>query len=178
MGIGQRHDERAQLPDRSGVATLARPRSLNVVSLLNTYYTPEKRAGKRPEPDAQSARRGVRETKQQTFATPTLSCNLPVIPAKAGTHSSHRYGSDRRLLVEVQQETQGAATPLFPTLSLEVPCVCVRTGRVVNSSAARFPRMPTTGLAQRHAPPQVSHQFAKLLAQRHRLIKVGQDISQ
>ncbi len=51
-----------------------------------------------------------------------------------------------------------------------------RTGRMLRLSAARLAGVPAAGLAQDHPPPQVAPQLGELLAQRHRLAQVGEDI--
>ncbi len=44
-------------------------------------------------------------------------------------------------------------------------------------SAARFTRVPATGLAQSHPSPEVAHEFPQFLWQGHRLIKIGQELT-
>jgi hypothetical protein len=53
--------------------------------------------------------------------------------------------------------------------------VVVRTGRILDLSAAWLAMMPTTGLAEHNTTPQVARELGKLLRQWHRLVKVGQD---
>ena len=59
---------------------------------------------------------------------------------------------------------------------VEVPLVVVRTGHLVDLSAARLSWIPTTVLAKCHTTPQIAYELAQLVAQRHRLIQVGQEI--
>jgi hypothetical protein len=54
----------------------------------------------------------------------------------------------------------------------------IRTGRCAAHSATRLARVAATGLAQRHAPPEVAREFAHFLWQWHRLIEIGQELSE
>jgi hypothetical protein len=56
--------------------------------------------------------------------------------------------------------------------------VAIRTGRLIHLSATRLAGVPATPLAQRHSPPQIARELAQLLAPAHRLIQVGQEITQ
>jgi hypothetical protein len=56
--------------------------------------------------------------------------------------------------------------------------VTIRTGRRAPLSTPRFTRMPATGLAQNHPPPEVARQFAQFLRKRHRLIEIGQKLAE
>ena len=56
--------------------------------------------------------------------------------------------------------------------------VAVRTGRVADLSAAWLAIMATARLAQGHAPPEIARQLGQLFMKGHRLIQVGQEISQ
>jgi hypothetical protein len=53
----------------------------------------------------------------------------------------------------------------------------IRTGRSAANSAAWFARVAATGLAQRHAPPEVACELAHFLWKWHRLIKIGQELT-
>ena len=54
----------------------------------------------------------------------------------------------------------------------------IRTGRcAAPHSAARFTRVAATGLAQRHASPQVVRELTHFLRQRHWLIEIGQELT-
>ena len=46
--------------------------------------------------------------------------------------------------------------------------------RVMRCTASQW--IPTAVLAQRHTPPHIPYELAELVAQRHRLIQVGQEI--
>jgi hypothetical protein len=52
----------------------------------------------------------------------------------------------------------------------------IRTGRGAAHSAAWFARVAATGLAQRHAPPEVACELAHFLWQWHWLIEIGQEL--
>jgi hypothetical protein len=53
----------------------------------------------------------------------------------------------------------------------------IRTGRSAAHSTAWFARVPTTGLAQRHPPPEVARELAHFLCKWHRLIEIGQKLT-
>lgn len=61
-------------------------------------------------------------------------------------------------------------------LTFRVP-VAIRTGWLAHLSAARLAGVPTTRLAQHHAPPQVARELAQLLGPGHRLVEVGQELT-
>jgi hypothetical protein len=52
----------------------------------------------------------------------------------------------------------------------------IRTGQSVAHSTTWFTWVSTTGLAQRHAPPEVACELAHFLWQWHRLIEIGQEL--
>jgi len=56
--------------------------------------------------------------------------------------------------------------------------LAIRTGWFIHPSATRLAGVPATRLTQRHSPPQIARELAQLLGQRHRLIQVGQEITQ
>jgi hypothetical protein len=56
--------------------------------------------------------------------------------------------------------------------------VAIRTGWFIHLSATRLAGMPAARLAQRHSPPQIAREFAQFLGQGHRLIQIGQEITQ
>jgi hypothetical protein len=56
--------------------------------------------------------------------------------------------------------------------------VAIRTGWLIHLSAARLAGMPAARLTQRHSAPQIARELAQLLGQGHRLIEVGQEITQ
>jgi hypothetical protein len=61
-----------------------------------------------------------------------------------------------------------------------VPCSMImitRTGWGIDLSATGLAQMATTVLAQGDPPPQVSDQFGHLVAQRHGLIEIGEQIT-
>jgi hypothetical protein len=53
----------------------------------------------------------------------------------------------------------------------------IRTGQSVAHSTAWFTWVSTTGLAQRHPPPEVACELAHFLRQWHRLIEIGQELA-
>src|SRR6266498_2228319 len=55
--------------------------------------------------------------------------------------------------------------------------VVLRTGEMLDASAAGFAVMPTTILFQDDAPPEVAGQFEQFFRDRHRLVKVGQEVA-
>jgi hypothetical protein len=62
----------------------------------------------------------------------------------------------------------------MPTLRV---LVAIRTGWFSHLSATRLAVIPATCLTQHHSPPQIARELAQLLAQGHRLIEVGQEIT-
>lgn len=55
--------------------------------------------------------------------------------------------------------------------------VAIRTGWLAHLSAARLAGVPTARLAQHHPPPQVARELAQLLGPGHRLVEVGQELT-
>jgi len=53
----------------------------------------------------------------------------------------------------------------------------IRTGWCAPHSAAWFPRVPATALAQSHPSPEVARELPHFLWQGHRLIEIGQELS-
>ncbi len=56
--------------------------------------------------------------------------------------------------------------------------MAIRTGWMIGFSAAWFAVVPTTILAQDHAPPEVAGQLTQFFGQGHWLIEVRQEITQ
>jgi len=54
----------------------------------------------------------------------------------------------------------------------------IRTGQSVAHSTAWFARVATTGLAQRHPPPEVTSELAHFFCPWHWLIEIGQELSE
>lgn len=54
----------------------------------------------------------------------------------------------------------------------------IRTGQSVAHSTTWFTWVSTTGLAQRHPLPEVAREFAHFLWKWHRLIEIGQELSE
>ena len=61
-------------------------------------------------------------------------------------------------------------------LTFRVP-IAIRTGWLAHLSAARLAGVPATRLAQHHSPPQVARELAQLLGPGHRLVEVGQELT-
>ena len=54
----------------------------------------------------------------------------------------------------------------------------IRTGRCAAHSTAWFAWVPATGLAQHQPPPEVARELAHFLWQWHRLIEIGQELTE
>ena len=54
----------------------------------------------------------------------------------------------------------------------------IQTGRCAAHSAAWLAGVPATGLAQHYSPPEIAGELAHFLCQGHRLIEVGQELTE
>jgi hypothetical protein len=54
--------------------------------------------------------------------------------------------------------------------------VILRTGEVLDASAAGFAIVAAAGLAQDHPPPEVAGQLGQFFREGHRLVEIGQEV--
>jgi hypothetical protein len=110
----------------------------------------------------------------------------PFVPAISHTVVQHPrtsrddVGSKRHLQARNACKDQYTNNQIGSVLMMFIMSVVmtIRTGRCAAHSAPWLTWVPATGLAQHHPPPEVARELAHFLWQWHRLIEIGQELTE
>ena len=109
------------------------------------------------------------------MATCELCCQLGRLFTRRCQNRTSGAGK-RRAPLPVRASFPEGPYPSCLVVMMVPLLMVVRTGRILGLSAAWFPMMPATGLAQNQAAPEVAGKLCQFLWQRHGLIEVSEEI--